>query len=315
MYLPAMFSSGTEIASGIVERSKGTCSRAVYLIFAALGVACIATSLGLFFARPKLTSGTIRIGNYDIVFLSAFYSSQSEVSLVPTDDVVSVNFYHGLCSEISSVTQIRNKSIKLITTKNSRYKIDQSHLINGSQVNYSFTVSDSFAVSDSNSTVSDSTTDLCIANIIVFVDHIHYLKFISSGYVSKLSLSDCLTPAKPLHFTIEPPKTNHNVFVGLASHYDSTLNYTINSNTLEYSIANLSTKKCNFSRSVFECSIPLSHYPSGQEICVLGSLQADTFITIQYSAASHKLLLFRIAGYIADCIGILLFFAMFGCFS
>ena len=309
-----MFSSGTEIASGIVKRLKGTCSHAVYLIFTALGVACIATSVGLFFARPKLKIGTKRIGNYDVVFLSAFYSSQSEVSLVPTDDVVSVNFYHGLCSEISSVTQIRNKSIKLITTKNSRYKIDQSHLINGSQVNYSFTVSDSFAVSDSNSTVSDSTTDLCIANIVVFFDHIHYLKFISSGYVSKLSILSCLTPAKPLHFTVEPPKDNHNLFLGLASHYDSTLNYTINSNTLEYSIANLSSKKCNFSTSVLECSIPLSHYPSGQEICVLASLQADTFITINYLAAQHKHRLFRIASVITDGISILLFIAI-GFFS
>ena len=190
---------------------------------------------------------------------------------------------------------MRNNSTQLITTINSPREIDELYLMKGSQVNYSFSVSDSFAVSDSNT--SESTTDLCIANIFVFFHQLHYLEFIRSGHVSKLSLAGCLNPTEPLDFSLPLPTDDQTRYylVGLVSHYDSTLNYTINSNLLEYSTANLSTITCNFSTTADRCSIPLSHYPSGQEICVLASIQADTFVTINYFAVSHGYRRFFIA--------------------
>lgn len=132
---------------------------------------------------------------------------------------------------------------------------------------------------------SDSTTDFCIASIFLFLQRIHYLQFIKSGYVSQYSLRGCLN--KTLDFPLSLPTNIQSwyLYVGLESHHDSTLNYTINSNILEYSIANLSNITCNFDD---QCSIPLSHYPSGREICVLASLQADTFVTINYRAISHR---------------------------
>ena len=271
----------------------------------------LAISLSLTFTLPKSTRGSVLIGNSDVVLLSTFDSSQSEVRAA-TDDLVPVNFYHSLCSEVGPFQHMRNNSTQLITTINSPREIDELYLMKGSQVNYSFSVSDSFAVSDSN------TSDLCIANIFVFFHQLHYLEFIRSGHVSKFSLAArCLNPTEPLDFSLRLPTDYQSryYFVGLASHYDSTLNYTINSNLLEYSIANLSKITCNFSTTADKCSIPLSHYPSDQEICVLASIQADTFVTINYFAVSHGYRRFFIATFtMYGFTALFLLLTIFSCF-
>ena len=263
MDLPAISSSGTESPVERLERtssdakksSHSTCRRCLLsmccLIIAAM---FLAISLSLVFTGPKLTSGsTLIIGNSDVVLLSTFDSSQSAVRVVSPDNSITVSFYHGLCSEVGPFPQMRNNSTQLITTQNSQYEIDEQYLTKGSQINYSFAVSNSGY---------NSTTDHCIASTAVFLNRTHYLEFIKTGYISPNSFSPCLYLSKPVNFSVSLPTDYQSryYFVGLASHYDSTLNYTINSNLLEYSIANLSTITCNFTTTADKCSIPLSHY-------------------------------------------------------
>ena len=299
-----MFSSGIEPPHENKPVQEGTRksspSKMKEICFALLSMAwCwifplgfLAISVSILLTIPKHTSGSVLLRNSDVLLLSSFDSSQSEVRIALTDGWIPVHFYHGLCSEIGPFPQVKSDSMQLITTKNSQYKLDDRYLMEGSGVYYTITTSDSTA------TTSDLTKNPCIANVFFFTDQLHYLEFIDSGNVNEPSDCPCLLLTEPLHMNLGLTQTELQSgyhFVGLASHYESTLNYTIASYTLEYSIANLSTTVCNFSISV-DCSIPLSHYSSSQEICVLASLQADTFIIISYSAVSHRYMMFCIAG-------------------
>lgn len=99
----------------------------------------------------------------------------------------------------------------------------------------------------------------------------------------------CLDLTRPLNFSLSRVK-QHYYFIGIESFYQETLNINIgiNSSLMEYNTTNLSKTVCNFSISTPQCTIPL-HHTTGQEMCVLASLEDTTaFATLCYFALPHK---------------------------
>jgi hypothetical protein len=237
-------------------------------------------TLSLFLTLPKHTSGSVLLGNSDLLLISTFDSSQSEI-LLSSDELVPINFYHGLCSMVEPFQQVRNKNMSLTTIKSQPYNISSVFLMKGSQLNFSLTVLDSAAYFHASS-----------VKIHVFIDRSHYLEFIRSGFASRFSY----TLDREFMVTIMEDYQTRYYFIGLESLYNSTLNYIIDIKTLEYNTTNLSSQICNFTRLATHCSISLSHYPSSQDICLLALLEdTDTFITINYFALSHKYRMYFVA--------------------
>ena len=222
------------------------------------------------------TTGIVLLGNTDVVLVSRFRSSLSEIT-VKTEHFVPVRLYHGPCSEAGPFPQLLSYSTHLSFAENSHHRFSEPYLIAGSQVIYTLAVSDS--------TTSDLDPDPCTAKVHVFTDHDSYNQFIASGHVTALSVSECFSPVQPLTLSLPPTTTDKPdmyYFIGVESHYFSTLNITVTSD-MEYSTTKLSETTCNFSTEAPTCTI-LLHHENDEELCVLASLiDTDLFTRVGYS--------------------------------
>lgn len=243
---------------------------------------CWATYLTLKYTQQHSISGGTTLGNSDVLLISAFDSRFREVTVHLANNIMaSAKFYQGPCSEIGPFPQLRNSTTELAVTERSYHGIDEPYVLRGSRVHYTLMVT--------NATTMELASSLCIANVYVFNGLSKYSKFLESGDVSTIRTSNCLSSSKPLNFTLSTAYIKY-YFVGLESHSSATLNITVTGEILEYNITNLSTTECNFSSQAPQCSVQLHHHPSGQEICLLASLQdTDTFVSLSYySAQPHN---------------------------
>ena len=126
--------------------------------------------------------------------------------------------------------------------------------------------------------IQDSSS--CVAMIHIFSDHLDYFRFISTGQVSKVVSSYCLSPPMPLNFTLPGSAVEEDQFflVGLESFATTTTNYTVTGELLKYNVTSLSPTNCTFPAT--NCSISLS---GGEDVCILAQLQDKNFIPLNYA--------------------------------
>ena len=219
--------------------------------------------------RNSLISGSLTLGNSDVLPISRFENSVKEVYFTQKHGFIPVKVYQGSCSKIGSSSQLGHNTRQLQLLVPSQHRIDEPYMTVDSHVIYSFIAPDSD---------SDQASMPCIAKVHIFTDQFDYYQFIVSGRVSRSASSKCLSPAHPLYFILREHTGYY--FVGLESFHPTTLNITINSNKLEYNATSFSNTVCNDGY----CSIPLNH-TSGQGTCVLAALNDSyTFVSLQYSA-------------------------------
>ena len=219
--------------------------------------------------RNSSTSGSLTLGNSDVLPILRFENSVKEVHFTQKHGFIPFKIYQGSCSKIGPLSQFGYNTRQLQLLVPSQHRIDEPYMINGSRVRYSFIP----PYSD-----SGQASMLCIAKVHIFTDQFDYYQFIVSGRVSRSASSKCLSPAHPSHFTLREHTGYY--FVGLESLHPTTLNITITSNKLEYNATSFSSTVCNDGY----CSITLNH-TSGQGTCVLAALNdSDTFVSLQYSA-------------------------------
>ena len=222
------------------------------------------------------------IGNSDVVeVITVDPSIVDRVHFKQVHDFSDVNFYQDECSDIIRVRLIQNSTTQLSISNNTQYRIDEPYLMNGSRVNYTFSV-------------SESLVDIpCIVDVLIFVLSFDYFLFISTGHVSNESRSFCVPPDQlPANLTTVSlfPSSTAYYFIGVEGLSSTTLNYTVFSDVFKYDITNLSPTACEFSKLSRTCSIPLGKYPGNQEVCFLASLkqQTEAFTLISITTSSQK---------------------------
>ena len=267
------------------NRKKLYCS-VCFLASAIIFGILIAISITILETIPSLPSSSIMIGNSDVVeVITVDPSIVDTVYFKQVHDFPDVNFYQDECSDIIRVRLIQNSTTQLSISNNTQYRIDEPYLINGSRVNYTFSV-------------SGSLVDIpCIVDIHIFVLYVDYFQFILTGHVSNDSRSFCVPPDQ-LHANLTTvsltvslfPSSPVYYFIGVKGLSSTTLNYTVFSDVLEYDITNLSPTTCEFSKLSQTCSIPLGKYPGNQEVCFLASLkqQTEAFTLISITTSSQK---------------------------
>ena len=120
----------------------------------------------------------------------------------------------------------------------------------------------------------------------VFLTHSDFTAFLANGFIASAHTSYCLPPASSVTFTLSANDKNRHYFVGLKSFQSSMINSTIIGNVVEYDVAMITTS-C---RSLPSLSCSINNPPSGEDMCILASLQvSNAFITVNFtSESSHR---------------------------
>lgn len=261
----------------------GTC-------LANLMLCSFASFLALTFTLPTLPSGNAVLGNDIAVLTSKFDpSTVKEVIFRIFDiglDTISVNFFHNLCSKVETESSHYNHSGQVNATNYNNqpqyYKIGESHVIEGSEVHYNFSASES--------QVSGLP---CAADVYAFTNYRNYELFYA-GHDVKATHTYCLNSS--LTFT-SPILSDSFYFVGLKAHESTIINYTTTQNVLAYNLSSFTPSTCTFLPTASShCSISLTNYSGHQDVCIVGVLQGHRlkdYITLNYTTTKGRQLRMR----------------------
>lgn len=242
--------------------SKWSCFTMCFFCLIVL-MTCLAwVVLACTYPNRNLISGSLTLGNSDVLLISRFDQSVKEVHFTQTHGFVPVKIYQGSCSTIGPFSQLRHDTRHLQLPIPSRHRINEPHLTNNSRVSYTFVALD------------PNYDQVAISCVHIFKDRFDYYQFIVFGRVKRPFSSKCLSSANlTLH------EYTGYYFVGLENFHPTNLNITINSYDLEYNVTSLSSTVCSERHKTIQL-----HHTSGQETCVLAALNTNTFISLQYSA-------------------------------
>lgn len=260
----------------------------------------------LFTTLPVLPSGDSEIvmqNSYIVVLISRFDPTIVDKIIFDEKTIYSgfldIVFYRVPCSEIETESQIHYQKGQLFITNNMLYGINNAlYLIEGSELHYTFSVSDSQTVSS------------CVATIYIYNSHSAYSEFFATRQVTQVYKSYCLYSNDTLNFTLSTPQSNQYFYVVVEGFESVQLNYTVTGDILEYNTANLPITMCTFHiLSSSECSVSLADYSDSQDVCILASVQRFNFgIILNYFVESHKHTMQYIAAWVILGLTILCFF-------
>ncbi len=171
-----------------------------------------------------------------------------------------------------------NLSRRLEVTGSDSHGIGKPYLINGSQIQYTF----------STSSVQPPTTP-CVAMAYIFHDSVNYFEFIRTGKVNQANAT-CLPSASTVSIMVSAEDEDQYLFIGVKSFVQATIDYTVIGGTLIYNVILSPPTMCSLSLLSPECSISLAYLPSGQNICILANLQftSDSFTILDIFSLSHR---------------------------
>ena len=272
----------------IDDIESGSCSpakvrRGLKVCFLVL-LACLIFSSGVVMLvyYYDTTDGNALLGNSDVIPVSTINSSVDHIEITTNlnnGEMVSISVYHGMCSEIELVQSVESSSTELTVYEDGAYAIGEFYLMESSQVDYNFTVTDS------------QFAGLCLANVYIFRDYSDYREFSLTGIILDPSESYCLSPNKSLVVHLSSSDTERYHYVGLKSSDSARLKYTVSKDLLKYNVTRATNSSCTLKGYLFQghvttsvCSISLASHPQGEEVCVLASLQyANRFIGLSYT--------------------------------
>ena len=183
---------------------------------------------------------------------------------------ITIEFYHDSCSEFPTENYQPNNNGQLSTIDNMQYIIDQTYVLRGSVVQFTF------SSSNSSLQVNSST---CIASIAIFFTYSDFTAFLASGLVANANASYCLPSASSITFNVSADDQNFHYFVGLKGLESATVNYTLIKEIVRYNVAKLTATICTFPTQ--SCSIILDHHDGA---CILAHLQSKNLISLNFIA-------------------------------
>ena len=250
--------------------------------------------LCLYLTLPTLPSGEVLIGSNDVVLVTTINTDVvSNVNFNTRSDSLDVLLYQETCSAIPNTNDRHNFTDRLNVATNTQYFINQTYLVKGSTVQYTFS-----------SFNSSHNTSTCIASIPVFLTYSDFTAFLVSGFIANSNASYCLSPASSVTFTISADDQNLHYFVGLKGLQSAVVDFTLIADVMRYNITELTATSCTFPTS--HCSITPNH--DSQDVCILAwTMQSEVFTTLQYDSGSSRHLAQVIFSWIMLSFAIILF--------
>ena len=230
--------------------------------------------LPLWFTLPVPQSGSVLVGNDDLVLLLAFDPADVSKVVVNHPHFVSVDVFLASCSNIGPKKQSDNSITKLLDmVQGDSYRIDEFYLPKDSHIHYTF----------SPPPLSSNSLP-CVATVYQFRHRSHYLEFLKSGHaVSMPNQTYCLPPNEKKNIFINPRDGGY-VFVGLASSVTTALSYTVATSVLKYRVGDLQPTTC------VESDACIIDSPDADKMqCILSLLvSAKTFAEITYTTELYS---------------------------
>lgn len=216
-----------------------------------------------------VTHETAFLWDSDVVLLSNFDSvSSAEVEFTPQASFQTINFYPIICSDIKTERKVYNSTRMLSITRNTRLDIDSIYLIQGSEIRFTFTS-------------SQSTSSSCIATISIFQNY-SQSQLIGPDEVADAIVPYCV-PSHPgsVSFTLSALNENRYYFIQVRGFDFATLFYGVSGNMLEYNVSNLSPIICPPSN--ITCMVSLSQFSGDEDVCVLASLHDRPYVSLNFT--------------------------------
>ena len=223
--------------------------------FTGLFIITVAIQNGLFSTIPYPVSGKILLATNMIRQLSFNPSDIDHVTFSGTD---AATFYHSKCSDIE--TERQKLHIRRILRGTVRhYRMQPFYFIKNSLLNYKLTVQPMLI-----------NVNSCAAMVHIFNSYSNYYQFFTSGHVHE-AISYCLPHNAPLNFNISAIEEDRYYFLALESFANTTIRFRITGDLLKYNVTSLPRTTCIFLST--NCSISLSGYPRGEDVCIIATLQ------------------------------------------
>lgn len=223
----------------------------------------------------SLPYGDKMLATYEPILIDNFDPTDiTSITIHQTTSTFTANFYATTCSSIDTEEHPLNYIEFLDVTNETVLEIEEFYFVKGSGTHFFFPSQEL------------QLSSRCVALIHIFSSPSDYRFFISEQGFYTQSFSYCLPPDSPLNFDLSATGSNKYYFVGMENFASTTLNYTVTGRVLKYDVTNLSCTRCNFPAT---CSISLSDYSGGEDVCILAALQtADKFVTIDYTTHSDR---------------------------
>lgn len=165
---------------------------------------------------PTAIISSVELGNSDVVLIEMLEDRSFDVTAnKTTDNSISINFYTEPCSNIELKHLPLNLSRRLEVTGSDSHGIGEHYLINGSQIQYTF----------STSSVQPPTTP-CVAMAYIFHDSVNYFEFIRTGKVNQANAT-CLPSASTVSIMVSAEDEDQYLFIGVKSFVQATIDYTV----------------------------------------------------------------------------------------
>ena len=235
------------------------------LKFLPLAVAFIMAPISLIlgFTLPD-KEGAIVLGTSNVTQLLTF--NPSDIVRVAFNGTEPATLYRSKCTDVKTQRHSLNYA-RSLDVNGEQHRIDEFYFVKNSSVYYNFSVPE---MQDLNG---------CVAKVHIFNDYTSF----SKEQVSRAISSYCLLQTSPLYFTISAAKEDQYYFVALESFFTATIKYTVAGEVLKYNVTSLPKKRCTFSANT--CSISLSDYPGGEDVCIIATLQETVkFFLLHYIA-------------------------------
>ena len=113
---------------------------------------------------PTSPSGSVVLGNTDVILVAIFSSDVEEVVFSQTKDSFNASFYMEACSAIGTGRQLLNYSNSLAVTDNSQYRLEERYIIKGSAIQYFFLATESL-----------QTPTNCVAMLYIIISRLSQL--------------------------------------------------------------------------------------------------------------------------------------------
>lgn len=225
-----------------------------------LVMASLVMLLTLLFALVPLQSSAakkIEIWNSDVVLVSKLSMSSSstttEIAISKATGDTSIQIYLSQCFVDTYFI------IKLAVSES--HRIDEPYLVKDSQLQYTF------------STPEINLFFPCVALVYIFQNSTSYFEFVTNKQVSNATTT-CLPSDSSTNITVSAENEDQYYFIGLMNIIpEITINYTVTGKLLRYNVTGLSPITCSLTSSSPNCSVPLQDLPSGEDVCIVGTLQ------------------------------------------